>query len=329
MKRICTIGGGTGNFVVLRGLKKYNHSISAIVAMADNGGSTGVLRDELGVLPSGDARQCIVALSNSSGLMRNLMNYRFETGGFSGHNFGNLFLSALEKVTGSFETAIEEVSRILKIKGKVLPVTTQEVHLKMLLKDHTFLEGEEKIYLSERIDQGYSSIFLEPIPKANPHALSEIKNADAIIIGPGGLYTSLISNLLVPGVAKAIADSKAHKIFVVNLMNRNGQTTHFKVSDYLKELGKYIDISSIDSVLVNDQAPPKNLIKAYASQGDLVHNDMTHDPRIVSAPLLGELATQSPTDLLKRNLIRHESAKLAAALNHILEKEPVTHSCGK
>ncbi len=155
MKRVCTIGGGTGNFVVLRGLKHYSDlDISAIVSMADDGGSTGILRDELGVLPAGDARQCVVALSNSSRLMRNLMNYRFENGGLRGHSFGNLFLSALEKVTGSFERAIEEVGKILNIRGKVLPVTTQQVRLKMVLKNRTILEGEKEIYLSQEIDKG-------------------------------------------------------------------------------------------------------------------------------------------------------------------------------
>src|SRR5690606_4195849 len=147
MKKVVVMGGGTGNFTVLRGLKNHNVDLSAIVSMADDGGSTGILRDELGVLPPGDVRQCLVALSDSSRLMRSLMNYRFENGGLGGHNFGNLFLSALEKVTGSFERAVEEMGRILYIKGKVIPVTTHQVRLKMVLKDNTLLEGEKEIYL--------------------------------------------------------------------------------------------------------------------------------------------------------------------------------------
>ena len=142
MKKIVTIGGGTGNFVVLRGLKKYPVDLSAIVSMADSGGSTGILRDELGVLPPGDVRQCLVALSNSSRLMRSLMNYRFEQGNLGGHSFGDLLLSALEKVTGSFEKAVEEVGKILVIKGKVIPVTTNQVHLKMVLNNQEVLDGE-------------------------------------------------------------------------------------------------------------------------------------------------------------------------------------------
>jgi len=209
MKKIVVIGGGTGNFTVLRGLKNYDVDISAIVSMADDGGSTGILRDELGVLPPGDVRQCLVALSNSSSMMRSLMNYRFEQGGLGGHSFGNLFLSALEKVTGSFEKAIEEIGKILFIKGKVIPVTIHQVRLKMILNNRRVLEGEKEIYLSQEIDQGYSSIFLEPYAKANPHAIDEIINADLVVLGPGGLYTSLIPNLLVEGVREKVRQKRS------------------------------------------------------------------------------------------------------------------------
>ncbi len=317
MKKICTIGGGTGNFVALRGLKHYDVDLSAIVSMADDGGSTGILRDDLGVLPAGDARQCIVALSNSSRLMRSLMNYRFESGNLRGHSFGNLFLSALEKVTGSFEKAIEEVSRILSIKGKVIPVTTQQVRLKMVLKNRKLLEGEKEIYLSEEIDQGYDSLYLEPYPKANPRAISEIMNADAIVMGPGGLYTSIIANLLVEGIPEALKETKATTIFVVNLMNRKGQTTGFRVSDYLREIKRFIGEDIFDYVLVNNQAPPQELIDKYSSEGELVENDMTED-RVILAPLLGPLEEKSSIDLLKRSLIRHDSQKLAGELMRMI-----------
>src|SRR3989338_2260821 len=155
MKKVVVIGGGTGNFVVLSGLKRYDVELSAIVTMADDGGSTGILRDELGVLPPGDVRQCLVALSNSSRLMRNLMDYRFSNGGLEGHNFGNLLLSALEKVTGSFEKAVEEAGNILSIKGKVIPVTINPVRLKMLLLDGTILNGEKEISQSIKVSGGY------------------------------------------------------------------------------------------------------------------------------------------------------------------------------
>lgn len=317
MPRVVVIGGGTGNFAVLRGLKKYPVDLSAIVSMADDGGSTGILRDELGVLPPGDVRQCLVALSNSSSLMRSLVNYRFENGGLGGHSFGNLLLSALEKVTGSFEKAVEEMGRILFIKGKVIPVTTHQVRLKMILNNRKILEGEKEIYLSQEIDQGYKSIFLEPYPEANPHAIDAIVKADFIVIGPGGLHTSLIPNLLVEGISNALLQSKAKKIFVVNLMNRKGQTTSFKVGDYLEELVKYIGTDIFHYILVNNQSPPQELIDVYAEEGKLVENDLK-DSRVILAPLLGQLREGPPKDLIKRNLIRHEPEKLAQELMKIV-----------
>lgn len=317
MKRIVVIGGGTGNFSVLRGLKEYPVHLSAIVSMADDGGSTGILRDELGVLPPGDVRQCLVALSDSSELMRSLMNYRFENGGFGGHSFGNLFLSALEKVTGSFEKAVEEMGRILFIKGKVIPVTTHQVRLKMVLNNRKILEGEKEVYLSQEIDKGYKSIFLEPYSEANPLAIEEIQTADLIVIGPGGLHTSLIPNLLVKGISEALLTSKGKKIFVVNLMNRKGQTTTYKVSDYLKELVQYIGEDIFDYILVNKEHPPQELIDVYAEEGSIVENDI-EEKRVIVAPLLGQVKDPQKRDLIKRNLIRHDPDKLARELMKIV-----------
>jgi len=318
MKKVVTIGGGTGNFTVLDGLKNYSVDISAVVSMADDGGSTGILRDELGVLPPGDVRQCLVALSDSSRLMRSLMNYRFEQGGLGGHSFGNLLLSALEKVTGSFEKAVEEAGKILYIKGKVIPVTTHQVRLKMILRNCTLLEGEREIYLSQEIDKGYSSIYLEPYPKANPHAINEIANADLIVVGPGGLHTSLIPSFLVEGLSEALRMSAAKKVFVVNLMNRKGQTTRYKVSDYLRELTAFIGEDLFDYILVNNQKPPQELIELYAEEGDLIENDLKDD-RVRMAPLLGELKQKHKKDLIKRSFIRHDSKKLAQELMKIVD----------
>lgn len=317
MKKIVVIGGGTGNFSVLHGLKNYDVDLSAIVSMADDGGSTGILRDELGVLPPGDVRQCLVALSNSSNLMRSLMNYRFEQGGLEGHSFGNLFLSALEKVTGSFETAVEEMGKILFIKGNVIPVTTHQVRLKMILNNRVLLEGEKDIYLSQEIDQGYKSIYLEPFPKANPRAIDEIMNADFLVLGPGGLHTSLIPNFLVEGISSAVRASSAKKIFIVNLMNRKGQTTGFKVSHYLDEMKRFIGEDIFDYILINNQQPSQELIEVYAEEGDLVENDIC-DHRVVYAPLLGEPKETPRKDLMRRSLIRHHPQKLAQELMKIV-----------
>lgn len=319
MKRVVVIGGGTGNFVVLRGLKSYPLELTAVVSMADDGGSTGILRDELGVLPPGDVRQCLVALSNSSRLMRSLMNYRFENGGLGGHSFGNLLLSALEKVTGSFERAVEEAGKILNIRGKVLPVTTHQTRLKMVLNNRRVLEGEKEIYLSQEFGQGYASLYLEPFPKVNPRVVEEIEHADVLVMGPGGLHTSIIPNLLVDGVAEAIRKSQAKKVFVVNLMNRRGQTTGYKTSDYLKELERYIGIDVFDHVLLNSEPPPEHLIEAYAQEGDIVANDL-EDRRVVRANFLGPLAEVQQKDLVKRNLIRHDSKKLAEEIVKIVDR---------
>jgi uncharacterized cofD-like protein len=276
------------------------------------------LRDELGVLPPGDVRQCLVALSNSSRLMRSLMNYRFENGGLGGHSFGNLLLSALEKVAGSFEKAVEEASKILNIKGKVIPITTHQVRLKMVLNNRKLLEGEKEIYLSQEIDQGYNKIYLEPYPKVNPHVIDEIKNADLLVLGPGGLHTSLIPNLLVEGVCEAICQSDARKVFVVNLMNRKGQTTGFKTSRYVQELTRFLGKDIFDHILLNVQKPRKELIEVYATEGDLVQNDMD-DSRVISANLLGSPVEEQKKDLIKRNLIRHDSRKLAQELMKIVD----------
>ena len=320
MKKIVVIGGGTGNFTVLNGLKKHNIDLSAIVSMADDGGSTGILRDELGVLPPGDVRQCLVALSDSSRLMRSLMNYRFENGSLQGHSFGNLLLSALEKVTGSFDRAVEEMGRIMVIKGKVIPVTTNKVHLKMLLQNNRMLEGEHEIDLSTKIDKGFQSIYLEPFPEANSRAIDQIMTADLVILSPGDLYTSLIPNLLVDGVSKALRETGAKKALVVNLMNKLGQTTQFKVSDYLRELKRFIGKDVFDYVLVNSSKVPEDLIKLYEQEGDSVQNDLKSDSRVIAADLLSsEIVQSQKTDALKRSLLRHDSQKLANELMKIVD----------
>ena len=320
MKKVVVIGGGTGNFTVLSGLKRYNIDLSAVVSMADDGGSTGILRDELGVLPPGDVRQCLVALSESSRLMRSLMNYRFENGSLQGHSFGNLLLSALEKVTGSFDRAVEEMGRIMVIKGKVIPVTTNKVHLKMILRNNKLLDGEHEIDISTEIDKGFQSIYLEPFPEANSRAIDQIMTADLVILSPGDLYTSLIPNLLVDGVAKALRETGAKKALVVNLMNKRGQTTQFKVGDYLRELKRFVGKDIFDYVLVNTSKVPEDLIKIYEQEGDLVQNDLKNDSRVIAVDLLSsEIIQAQKADVLKRSLLRHDSQKLATELMKIVD----------
>ena len=321
MKKVVVIGGGTGNFVVLRGLKEYPIDLSAIVSMADDGGSTGVLRDELGVLPPGDIRQCLVALSDSSRLMRGLMNYRFDNGCLEGHNFGNILLSALEKVTGSFDRALEEAHRILSIKGKVIPVTTNKVRLRMILNNGTILDGESEIDVSQELDQGFKSMYLEPFPKAHVKAIDQIMTADLIVFSPADIYTSLIPNLLVDGICKALRDSEAKKVFIVNLMNKNGQTTNFKVSDYLRQIKRFMGKDIFDYILMNTATPSEELLKMYAEEGTMVEDDIRTDPRRITANLISdEIIEQKKSDVVKRSLIRHDSQKIAAELMKIVDQ---------
>jgi uncharacterized cofD-like protein len=322
MKKVVTLGGGTGNFTVLRGLKNSNLDLSAVVSMADDGGSTGVLRDELGVLPPGDVRQCLVALSQSSRLMRSLMNYRFDNGCLQGHSFGNLLLSALEKVTGSFEKAVEETGKILAIQGKVLPVTTNQVRLHMIQEDGNLLRGESQILLSKRSLTNFKSLYLEPFPEANPQAINEIMNADLIVFGPGGLYTSLIPLLLVDGVSKALRETEAKKVFVINLMSKKLQTPGFKVSNYLNEIKRFIGTDAFDHIIINSNRPSEELLNRYSEEGEYIENDLNGDPRIIFADVLdSDVPEYSNADALAktRALIRHDPKKLATVLNRILK----------
>lgn len=320
MKKIVVLGGGTGSFTVLRGLKRQEVELCAIVSMADDGGSTGILRDELGVLPPGDVRQCLVALSDSSRLMRSLMNYRFEEGGLKGHNFGNLLLCAMEKVTGSFEKAVEEVGKVLKINGKVIPVTTTDVRLKMELNDGSMLNGEGEIYSNNNIINGYKRIFLDPTPAPDIHAISEVMSADLIIFGPGGLYSSLIPLLLVPGIVGALKETQAKKVFIMNLMNRNGQTDNFTASSYFKELAQFMPQDLFDYVLINKGLPASSLVQAYAKESTLIKNDLIDNEKVIEADLISdELKEVQNGDLMERNLIRHDPKKLAQEIMKILE----------
>ncbi len=322
MKKVVVIGGGTGSFVVLRGLKKHPVDLSAIVSMADDGGSTGILRDELGVLPPGDVRQCLVALSDSGRLMRSLMNYRFDNGCLEGHSFGNILLSALEKVTGSFEKAVEEAGKILSIKGKVIPVTTNQVRLHMVLKNNKLLKGEREILLYPDSLVEFKSIYLEPFPTVNPRAIDEMMNADLIVFGPVGLYTSLIPNLLVEGVAKDLRESKAKKVFIMNLINKKTQTPGYKSSHYLHEVRRFIGKDIFDAIIINNAHPPVDLLEKYSEEGELIQNDFK-DVTVIEADILDtEKPEYSKNDVIAhtRALIRHDANKLADVLMNIIHE---------
>ncbi len=327
-KNIVTIGGGTGSFMLLSGLKKYPVNISAIVSMADDGGSTGILRDELGVLPPGDVRQCLVALSDSSEMLRDLMNYRFENGGLKGHSFGNLFLSALEKINKNFAKGVEEAAKILNVKGEVIPVTDMDAKLCMELKNGKLLKGEEQINHSPDIQKiGIKKNYLKPKANANKKALQRISDADLIIIGPGNHYCSIIPNLLVKGIPEAIRKSKAKVVYNCNLVNKIKHTEKFTLDDYIDSVNGYMGSKRINFVTFNTKKPDDKLVKKYASHRELLveFNENSRDKskyRIIRADILSAKKPKfSASDILaaQRSFIRHDGEKLAKILMMILE----------
>ena len=322
-KKVVVIGGGTGTFTVLSGLKKYPQlSLTAIVTMADDGGSTGILRDEFGVLPPGDLRQCLVALAKDGSVLRKLFNHRYEKGSLAGHSFGNIFISTLEQVTGSLDKALDTIGDILKIKGSVVPVTFSKVYLHAKLGNGKVLTGEKEITAYQLLSRyGITSLALTPKAVANPKALAAIKEADLIIVGPGNLYSSLIPNFLVPGVGKALARSQAKKVYIANLMNKQGHTDDFTVADYVRVLEKYSAPSTFDTVVCNTKKPARSLLVRYSDEGEPVPTDHMLSSRyhLVGRDLLSmTLRRQKKNDLLRRPLIRHDQDKLAAALVSLL-----------
>lgn len=328
MKKVVTIGGGTGSFMLLSGLKKYPINISAIVSMADDGGSTGMLRDELGVLPPGDVRQCLVALSDSSEMLRELINYRFEEGGLKGHSFGNLFLSALEKINRNFSKGVEEAAKILNVKGEVIPVTDKDTNLYMELKNGKILKGEEQINHSEDIQKiGIKKNYLKPRAVANKKAIQRILEADLIIIGPGNHYCSIVPNFLVKGITETILKSKAKVVYNCNLINKLKHTENFTLDDYVDSINNYIGAERINFATFNIKKPSLELIEKYASHRELMVKFKKADRnkrnyRVIRADLLSDKKPRfSASDALavQRSFIRHDSDKLGKLIMMILE----------
>jgi len=317
--KVVTIGGGTGHFALLSGLKGHDVDITAIVTMADSGGSTGRLRDELGVLPPGDVRQCLVALSDADETMRQVFAHRFDAGTLKGHTLGNVFLSGLEQVTGSFDEAVERVGDLLKIRGRVLPVSHDAMHLRMTLNNGKVLEGEDAIDTYQHISRfGVASIELASVARINPAARAALKEADLIVVGPGDLYTSIMPNLLVKGVAHALQRTSARRVFVANLMNKYGQTDGLTVCEYLDECRRFVSGQLFDTVLYNTTKPATQLLAKYLDEGEPVHFRSENCPEgveIVGADILAaQAAGRVRGDSVARSFIRHDPDKLARAL---------------
>jgi uncharacterized cofD-like protein len=325
MKNIVTIGGGTGSFTILSGLKNLpDVSLVALVSMADDGGSTGVLRDELGVLPPGDVRQCLVALSEHSDIVRGLMNYRFNEGTLKGHSFGNIFLAALEKVTNDFVKGVEVASEILKVKGRVVPVTSNKATLSILLNDGKLIEGENKINHADLEGVGIKEIFYRDKVDLNENARQAILEADYIILGPGNYYCSLMPNLIVNGFKEAIMESRAKIILPINLTNKQGHTLYWRVSTYVNDTEKYLG-KLVDVVLVNNEMPSLEQLEYYKLQegdGVLIENDFK-DSRVIGAPLLSHVVfdkDSADTISAVRGFIRHDSEKFANCVKDIINR---------
>jgi len=328
-KNIVVIGGGTGTYTILTGLKKYPLNLSVIVSMMDSGGSNRIIRDEFGLLPTSDLRQCIVALASdkSSDVLRNLFTYRYENGtGISGMTFGNLFMAALADIYKSQKKALEKTFEMLEVKGKIIPVTYDKTNLvaryengNQILGEHEIDQPDEELGEMKIVELG---VF--PEAQANPDAINAIKEADAVVLGPGDFFTSILCNVVVPGIAEAIRSSKAKKIFIMNLMTKFGQTNDFKASDFLREIEKYIGEGVVDYVLINKKLKlPKLALEKYKEEkATLVKDDVKDNHiKVVREDLIsGTIFEKVKSDRLARSLIRHDPDKLAKAVVSLLRQ---------
>lgn len=316
-KNLVVIGGGTGSFVLLSGLKLYPVNLTAIVPVTDDGGSTGRLRDEFGFLPVGDMRQCLAALAPENSLLRQLLVYRFSKGqGLKGHNLGNLILTALEDMLGNEPEAIAKAAKIFRLQGQVLPISNQLVKLKATYSNDQSITSEHKIE-TNRLNQGQKIINLTTKPQAtiNQKASQAIKQADLIILAPGDLYNSLIANLVIKGTTDAIKSSKAKLVYVINLMTLKSQTDQFTAKNHLDTLETYLK-APVDHIIINNQPIADKIIKLYQKLDEYpVKDDLSKDSRVIREPLLAESTYQkSQTDSLKRSLLRHDPNKLAKVI---------------
>ena len=322
---IVVIGGGTGSFTILQGLKNYTSNITALVSMADDGGSTGQLRDELGALPPGDVRQCLVALS-AAPQVRDLFNYRFEEGSLKGHAFGNLFLTALEKMSGNFAEAVELASSVLKITGRVEPITLSNVRLCAEGVDGTPIIGECSIREAEAALMPRPHIWLEPEADASPVAVRAIMDADMVVIAPGHLYGSLAPALVIDGVQRALRRTKAKCVYVTNLVTKPGPTNGFTVKDFADEIERLVGGKFLDYVVFNNDTPSEELMKRYAQENEYavsfnIPELKKQHYQFRAAPILARHAwggAQSSDPLLaSRSFIRHDSDAVARQLMRI------------
>lgn len=318
--QLVIIGGGTGLSTVLKGLKTYTNNLTAVVTVADDGGGSGTLRQDLGMLPPGDIRNCLVALANTEPLMEELMQYRFKDGGLKGQSFGNLFLAAMDGVSNNFEDAVAKMASVLAITGKVLPVTLENVTINAMLDNDQLVVGESHIPDVSILEGAkIKKLYITPKDaKCLPDVREEILNADAIILGPGSLYTSIIPNLLVNGVSEAIKKSNAKKIYISNVMTQPGETDGFKVSDHLKSIYEHGDIGPLDYVMANNMPiRNKDLQKKYHDVGQF---EVEIDEEVIEETYRTQLVRGDFIKPRERS-VRHDAEKLSQKLMEIVLKE--------
>src|SRR3990172_3286472 len=308
--KIVAIGGGTGLSTLLRGLKEYTTNLTAIVTVADDGGSSGVLRRELGVLPPGDVRNCIAALADAEPLVTKLFQSRFEDGeGLAGHSFGNLFIVAMSGVTGNMEDAIRQTSRVLAVRGQIIPSTMEDVTLCARTNDARTIRGESSIgpAVSNGTKARIREVYLAPEnPPAHPEAVRAILEADLIVLGPGSLYTSVLPNLLVQGIRRSLTASSAPKIYVCNVATQHGETDGFDVADHVKAIERHIGKGLITQVLANNNVSSDSIPRAQRARPGRVDAAVNNGLRLVTDDVVSET-----------NRYHHDSAKLAQAVMRI------------
>lgn len=308
MKKVVTIGGGTGSYVVLRGLKAYPLDITAVISMFDSGGSSGVLRDEFGILPPGDIRRALVALSEGprSEILRELFNYRFENGGsLKGHSFGNLFIAALSGIYGSDIEAIRKASELLDLKGTVLPVSLDHSNLHAMLEDGTEIVGETNIDIPKHDGTSrIQKVFLKPEAKLFEDTDKALREADLIVIGPGDAYTSLIPNLLVRGMQEALKASTAKKIFVCNLLTKWGETHDYVASDIARIVLSYSGLTKFDYAICNTAKMDDALVEAYKKENKHPIEADEHMSEYADKIITGDFFSEA-------DIARHDSEKVA------------------
>ncbi|MCS6831047.1 MAG: YvcK family protein [Armatimonadota bacterium] len=311
--QLVAVGGGTGLSTLLRGLKQYSSNVTAIVTVTDDGGSSGKLTEQFGVLPPGDIRNCLVALADAEPIMTELFQYRFRgSEGLGGHSFGNLLIVAMTNITGDFERAIRETSKVLAIRGRVLPSTLDHVRLRAKMEDGSYIEGETAIASSPlKIRQ----MMLTP-PSARPldEALQAIREAEVIVLGPGSVFTSVIPNLLVEGIAEAIRGSHALRVYVCNVMTQPGETDGFTASDHIRAIEAHCPPRLFDYVLVNTTRPSSELMERYRQSGaEFVEPDIDRIRAMGYRTVVGDFISQT-------DVVRHDPHKLADAILHLLSR---------